>query len=54
MPLCQERGQARLPDPEIPGLLDFWHVERPSWLRSRVNFNQLRVGKAGLPPLLCP
>jgi len=23
----QERGQARLPDPEIPGLLDFLRVE---------------------------
>jgi hypothetical protein len=44
-------GQARLPNLETLQLIDCLHIE--SLLRKiREVTNQLRVGKAGLPPLV--
>jgi hypothetical protein len=47
----QERGHALLPDLEILNLRDRFHRESFSGQQLSLNFDQLGVGKAGMPPV---
>ena len=47
----QKRGQARLPDPELIRVAGD-HAERAFDVNQSSKSRSLRVGKAGLPPLL--
>jgi hypothetical protein len=49
--LTKERGRARLPDPEILTLYSFASRGKAFTGAININFNQLAVGKVGLPPL---
>ena len=50
-PDTQERGQARLPDLELIRVELRIHLERLSRLDQMTEYQNLRVGKVGLPPL---
>jgi len=47
----KERGQARLPDPEILKSTHQFQNRKPFIRDEGLNHERLRVGKAGLPPL---
>jgi hypothetical protein len=48
----QERGQARLPDPELTRFEVVISYERLSTRQQSSNFSSLKVGKVGLTPRL--
>ena len=49
----QERGQARLPDPEVHQLNLITPIKCLSMLSKNTNSRISQVRKAGLPPLIC-